>query len=252
VSQDSPLPEEGRDTVPEQRKIRRVGRRRLAGLSPQRRRSLRGTRKRKAVQARRWAKYRRPTTEVVSTVDDISVVVYLDTDNPGAIADVLARVDILRTVAGYGGPERYVSIEYGSIFRRSWAVVRRGLSTGEVKDRLAKVERAVELMALDQHQAAYDQVEANAVNGLIASTKDIPRVCVRIGSILLLKFVSPQGEPVVIVRNLTQLEIQAFERYPEIQRKPELTLEGLATVMDTTAEVKANTTAPPGGLATTE
>lgn len=163
---------------------------------------------------------------------EISIVVYLDTEDDRVISGVLSRVDILRSLAGCGGPERDISVQRGSIFRRSWAAVRRGLSSRDARDRLAKVERAIELRVLDQHQAQVDQMEAAAVNALIVALHNVPRACIRIGSILLVKYGNEAGEPIILVRNLSQAEIRALERYPEIQSKPENVLIALATVLD--------------------
>jgi hypothetical protein len=76
-------------------------------------------------------------------------------------------------------------------------------------------------------QAEVDAKEAQAVNALIASLREVPRACIRVGSVLLVKY-SVGNEPVIIVRNLTQLELHALGRFPEIQKNPEQALEALA------------------------
>jgi hypothetical protein len=114
---------------------------------------------------------------------------------------------------------------------RSKAKAQQLLASDELKSRLVKVERALELAGLDLKQAQVDQGEAEAVARLLGEIRDVPRVCIRAGSVLLAKFTTNQG-PVVVVRTLSQLEIRALERFPEIQKNPERMLEALATAVD--------------------
>ncbi|GIJ42996.1 hypothetical protein [Micromonospora andamanensis] len=169
--------------------------------------------------------------------DELSIVVYLDTDDESAIARTLKRIDALRQLAGYG-PEADVNVRRGSIFRRSRAAVSRVFSPREVKDRLVKLERALELTVIDNRQAEYDNTEADAVQKLLESLQDIPRACMRVGSIFVVKYQSG-GESVILVRNLSQMEIRALERFPEIQAHPEHAFSSLATAVESMDEVRA-------------
>ena len=96
-----------------------------------------------------------------------------------------------------------------------------------------KVERAFELAQLELRQADVDIREADAVNKLLASLENVPRACLRVGSVLVIKYPHPAAdEPVVIVRNLSQLELHALSRFPEIQRFPETALQALTMTLD--------------------
>jgi hypothetical protein len=171
-----------------------------------------------------------PEGEATIAPATISVAVYLDTDDRHEIEEVLSAVDSFVSEMGYEGPSS-VYMRRGSIFRRSIAVVKRGLKSREVAERLLKVERALEIAALDSRQAAVDSQEAEAVARLLASLSEIERACIRAGSILLIKFPGQGGQSVILVRNLSQREIRMFERYPEIQSRPESVLEALGTAM---------------------
>ena len=85
----------------------------------------------------------------------------------------------------------------------------------------------MELRYLDLAQADADNKVADALSKIVASLADVPSACVRAGSILLIKYPGPQG-PVILTRNLSQLEINTLERYPEIQRNPQTVLESLS------------------------
>jgi hypothetical protein len=163
----------------------------------------------------------------------ISVAVYLDTEDSHLQERVLKCVDSLVAVMGYDGPAD-ISVEDGSIFRSSWARIKKALSSKEVRDRLTKVERAIELAGLDRPQAEVDLLATQAVHTLLVTLADIPSACVRVGSILLVKHQAPEG-PVILARTLSQLEIRTLERFPEIQRQPDKVFEALAVAISANA-----------------
>jgi hypothetical protein len=173
---------------------------------------------------------------------EISIVVFLDTNDQRKIATVLEKIAVIRTAGGYD-EERNIDIRQGSIFRKAKSAIARGISSEAVADRLTKVERALELAYLDDKQANVDSVEASAVRQLIESVQDINRACMRVGSIFLVKF-QTAGESVVLIRNLSQIEIRALERCPEIQARPEAALNALATVVESMESINAIGAAP--------
>ncbi len=161
---------------------------------------------------------------------DIAVDVYLDTNDNEVIDEVMSQVDNLIEVMGYRQVGD-IEVERGSIFRRSRAAADQ--VTDELKSRLMKVERAFELAQLELRQADVDIREADAVNKLLASLENVPRACLRVGSVLVIKYPHPAtDEPVVIVRNLSQVELHALSRFPGIQRSPETALQALTMTLD--------------------
>lgn len=173
--------------------------------------------------------------------DQISVAAFAD--GTDAQNDrLLAAVDDLVSVLGYGA-QTDTTIEKGSVFRQS--KIGAALTSQEMKDRLVKVERALELANLDLKQAEVDVREGQAVANLIAALKDVPRACLRVGSILLIKY-SVEDVPVIVSRQLSQLEIHTLERYPEIQRVPEKALEALTMAIENLELPSADQSAHPG------
>jgi cell division septum initiation protein DivIVA len=162
--------------------------------------------------------------------DDQEVVIYIQTDDEAVAAQVFAAVDELSLLLGYQQPIEE-SLERGSFFRRAKAHVAAGLSSDAVTDRLTKVERAIELTVIDAKQADVDDKTAQAVQRLISSLADVPQACIRVGSILLVKYHNGYG-PVILTRTLSQVEIRALERFPEIQTHPNLALTALATAIE--------------------
>jgi hypothetical protein len=157
--------------------------------------------------------------ERATIADDLSVAVYVDSDDVSVQQATIDAASRVRIALGYGD-EGEIDIVRGSIFRRSRAWLSKSLSSEEVQTRLIKIERAVELTVLESKQAAYDSIEAEAVKNLIESLAEVERASVRIGSILVVKY-KVGDETVVLVRNLSQAEVRALERFPEIQTRPD-------------------------------
>ncbi|MBB4904285.1 hypothetical protein [Actinophytocola algeriensis] len=166
-----------------------------------------------------------------ATEHAIAVEAYLDTDDVLVARAAFAALDDIVELLGYERPEQE-SIQRGSWWRRTTAKLKTWLTSDEVTKRRIKVERALELVTIDGRQADVDVRTAEAVARLIASLQDIPQGCLRAGSILVLKYQGDNG-PVVMSRNLSQLEIRALERFPEIQTKPRYVLDSLATAVST-------------------
>lgn len=166
-------------------------------------------------------------TEVTESV---AVEAYLDTNERAVAQQVIDALDEVALLLGYEGPveEQWFN---GSIWRRARAVLKGGLTSDEVRSRLIKIERALELAYLDARQAEVDARTAEAVTQLIASLNGVPQACLRVGSILVVKYYD-DGAPVLLTRNLSQLEIHALERFPEIQTKPPGVLGALATAVE--------------------
>jgi hypothetical protein len=162
-------------------------------------------------------------------VTEIAVDIYLDTDDRDVAARVFDATDSLVRLLGFDGPfDEQVS--YGSIFRRATAVARQAVTNEELLARLIKAERALELRYLERTQAEVDVKQAEAAQRLIGSLAEVPQACLRAGSLLLLKYQDAMG-PVVLCRTLSQLELHALERYPEIQKNPRHVLDALATAV---------------------
>jgi hypothetical protein len=168
--------------------------------------------------------------------DEISVIVYLDTDSDATIARVIKSVDRLVEVLGYYGPTR-LSMERGSFFRQSWARLKRFFTSEEARELAIKTERALEIRYLDREQAQVDNSIADALSKIIGSLADVPSACIRAGSILLIKYPGPDGV-VLLTRNLSQLEIRTLEQFPEIQRVPQTALESLALAISEMREAE--------------
>ncbi|SFQ00905.1 hypothetical protein SAMN05421810_104178 [Amycolatopsis arida] len=161
--------------------------------------------------------------------DTLVVEAYLDTDDPLVARSVFTALDDLVEVLGYERPEREHVLR-GSWWRRTTTKLGEWLGSDEMRARRIMVERALQLATVEQAQAEVDVKSAEAVANLVASLQDVPQACLRVGSILLVKYQGDHGE-VVLSRTLSQVEIKALERFPEIQTKPRHVLDSLATAV---------------------
>jgi hypothetical protein len=162
------------------------------------------------------------------------IYMYLDTDDADVARRVFTDFDSLARAVGYSDAIDE-EVRRGSFWRKAKTFIVRSVTSDEVALRLAKVERAVELAQLDNRQAEVDGKEAEAVAQLLESLADIPQACMRVGSLLIVKFQDPSG-PVVLARTLTQPEIRALNRFPEIQARPRDVMKSLDTAVATDLE----------------
>lgn len=166
-----------------------------------------------------------------SSGTEISVDVYIDTDDEKTHRRIFRNVDDLVSLLGYGGPEDEEVIR-GSIFRRSRSRLKQAITSDEMKLRAAKAERALEIQGLDGPQADVYLKISQAISNIIHSVSETQSsVCLRVGPIFLVKYQTAAG-PVVLTRSLSQIELKALERYPEIQRDPIRAFELLAMAVE--------------------
>jgi hypothetical protein len=171
-----------------------------------------------------------PIIEGNEGLDDLSVHIYLDTKDDEKIRQIIADTDRLVDLLGFDGPLE-ARIERGSIIRRSKATIKDGLTSSEVKARLANLEQALVLYGIDDKQAQVDAKFANVISALIEALKDVPNACIRAGSTFIIKY-DNNGCPVLQNRKLTEIEIRALERYPEIQNDPRNAIAAIAMAIE--------------------
>lgn len=111
----------------------------------------------------------------------------------------------------------------GSWWKRWLGRTREALKEPEVRERLEKGERALELHALQKPQAVVDKDQAEAVAALITALEKTGAAVCQVGSILLVK---ANGQ--VVARTLTQRELIHIEKHPELLKAPDEILGALS------------------------
>ena len=163
------------------------------------------------------------------SANEMVIDIYLDTDDERVAAAVFAAVNELAEIIGI---EEMAPGEvlHGSIFKRTKAKMQASLSERAVQQRLQTIERAVELWQVDSRQSEVDQRTSQALSTMINSLQDSPQACIRFGSLLIVKYQDPSG-PILLCQALSQPEILALEKYPELQSTPRAVFDGLALAM---------------------
>jgi excisionase family DNA binding protein len=159
----------------------------------------------------------------------IEVNAYLSTEDQVLADSVFNALDALADLLGYEGPYDEF-MESGSIFRSAKANLRRGIDSEEALRYRAKLNQAIDLIAIGERQAKVDAAEADAFAKAMAGLGDVTSACVRVGSMLIVKYPDSQGN-IVLVRQLSALELRTLERFPGIQRDPRTTIETLAVAV---------------------
>ncbi len=148
----------------------------------------------------------------------IPVRAYIDQTPEGAISAISAAIADVLSAYGFAVADEFPEIR-GSWFKKWFAKSKEALSQPEVVERLEKVERAVELKAIDKPQADVDDKQASAIAKLIKALDKVPNAAVQAGSVLVVKLTTPKG-PVVQARTLTQIEMVELENNQLLLQEP--------------------------------
>lgn len=182
---------------------------------------------------RKAAEYQRKRLheeEKKGEIEEWGVYVYIDSGDEEQIQKIVNFTDELLGLLGFGSPLD-IRVERGSFIRMSRVRRVKGDVTSEVRNRQASLERVAMLYAVDEKQAQVDAKFAAVVGGLVDALKDVPNACIRAGATLLIKY-EDGGRQFIQSRKLTDDEIRALERYPEIQNDPRRVLLALAMAVD--------------------
>jgi hypothetical protein len=118
-------------------------------------------------------------------------------------------------------------VEPGSWFQRFWTRAR----SDSVRERMRKLEQAVELQYLGKVRAEIDQAKAHAVAALLQAISAQDNAVVRIGSLIAIK---AQGN--LAVWTVSELEAADMERHSALLRDPVSALEYLRNLKQESGE----------------
>lgn len=141
----------------------------------------------------------------------------------GALTDAIDR--FIETF-GFEVSDEFPEVR-GSWFKKWFVRTKEAASQPEVAERLAKVERALEMKGLGTPQAEIDSKQAGAIAALITSLVNVPSAAIQVGSILFLKL-TIDGQAVVQARTLTQRELIVLENNQDLLNSPTTIMTKLA------------------------
>jgi hypothetical protein len=119
-------------------------------------------------------------------------------------------------------------VELGSWFQRFWARA----SSDFVRERMRKLEQAVELQYLGKVRAEIDQAKAHAVAALLQAISAQDNAVVRVGSLIVIK-----AEGNLAVWTVSELEAADMERHSALLRDPVSALEYLRDLKQDSGEI---------------
>lgn len=139
-----------------------------------------------------------------------------------AITEVLARQGI---EAAPDGPP--VISSWAQRFTLS---VKRFLSRSEVKQRLQKVEHALEVVAVQKPMSEVNAQHADAVNKLLSSAEKCDSFVALVGSMLMVKHTDESGRVNAYAQTLSVAQVRALERNQHLLKSPAALLAHLETL----------------------
>jgi len=148
----------------------------------------------------------------------LPVRAYIDETPDGAISSISSAIAEVLVAYGFTVADEFPEIR-GSWFKKWFAKSKDALSQPEVVERLEKIERAVELKAIDRPQAEVDDKQAGAIAKLIKALDKVPNAAVQAGSVLVVELTTPKG-PVIQARTLTQSEMVELENNQLLLQDP--------------------------------
>lgn len=157
-------------------------------------------------------------SELVQSTRFVPVRAYIDETPDGAINAISNAISEVLIAYGFTVADEFPEIK-GSWFKKWFAKSKEVLSQPEVIERLEKIERAVELKAIDKPQADVDEKQAGAIAKLIKSLEKVPNAAVQAGSVLVVKLTTPKGA-VIQARTLSQEEMVELENNQLLLQDP--------------------------------
>lgn len=156
--------------------------------------------------------------------------IYVSKSDDASEARIRAALEKFARLFGFSVEDDLPEIR-GSWFKKWFVKSQEALSQPEVAERLAKVERALEMKALDSPQAEIDYKKSMAVSELIKSLENTPAAAVQIGTILLVKVPTEEG-PVIQIKTLSANELVQIESNQNLLASPAEVLQKLSDLCD--------------------
>jgi hypothetical protein len=163
----------------------------------------------------------------VPIVRFLPVRVYLSNDDETQIDIISRAVDRLTNNFGFQLSDEFPE-QRSSWFKKWFARTKEVATQPEVAERLAKLERALELKGLHEPQAQIDKMEAEAVATISKAVENVPNAAIQIGSILFVKLDQSVCGQCIQVRNLSQRELIELEKNQHLLSSPHTILEKLS------------------------
>jgi hypothetical protein len=144
----------------------------------------------------------------------VPLSVYIDGDVADRPTELLNSIEELYGSAGF---ETFLTFppSRGSWWQRIFTRTKDTLRKPEVKERLDKVERAIELANIGKVQAGIDKDLAQAALNMVKSLKDYKEGVIFLGSVVVVK-TTEKKKPKLAVFNLSHEQMKYVQDHPDL------------------------------------
>jgi len=91
----------------------------------------------------------------------------------------------------------------------------------ELNKKLEEAEHAIKLAAIDKVQSEIDKNQSESAANLSEAAKDVDSCVFKIGSLLYVKYIDPNGKKIIQCKTLTRSEMIELDKNPELLNSPE-------------------------------
>ncbi len=113
-------------------------------------------------------------------------------------------------------------VEHGSWFKKIILRTKDILSKKEVKERLEKVEKAIELEKITKVEAEANKMNMEGLALVISALGTQNEAAIQIGNIILVKTRKENGESILVSKQLSDKEVISLEKSQLLQKHPSL------------------------------
>lgn len=159
-------------------------------------------------------------------IQTIPIEIYVDTSDSTIIYGVYDAVLEFLNSINFEKAFEFKAIE-GSWFKKMVAKSKDVITSDAVIERLQKAEYGVEVNAILKQQSEIDKNQSEALLNILKSVEKVPNAAIRIGSLLVVKLTSIEGEVNVQVRSLSLKELHLLNKRPDLLHKPQQVLNAL-------------------------
>lgn len=156
----------------------------------------------------------------------IPLRVYTSSERNAFTESIFESLAKFTVTVGFEGSDEYPSIS-GSWFKKWLVRATELLTSDQVKERLEKGERALNLAYVNKTQSEIDKNQSEAASNLLKSLENVEQAACQIGSILVIKLKDKMGKSLVFTRSLSQNELVLIEQNQNLLMAPDTILETL-------------------------
>ena len=144
----------------------------------------------------------------------IPVRVYISEGDDESVLNIETAITTFCDTFGFEEALDFPS-ERGSWFKKWIVRSQNALNSEQVRKVLSTANRALQTQ-VDKQQAQVNKANADAAANLISAISSVPNGVVQVGNLFVVKTTSPDGKPKIVVKTLTQEQMEYVENNPRV------------------------------------